>query len=151
MTTNTTQTASVIRAMHARYEQCSAEYNRIDAEEARLRRGGESLTALHLDTAMHHNRIESDTLRQAILMQVPDSWPDALILQFHVWVEQDAQAAADQVSEGERNVLSIAMDTLLDFMACEVQADHAEIGNDFQQARNMVHFKRRYRTGEVEA
>ncbi|MDB5583363.1 MAG: hypothetical protein JWR80_8539 [Bradyrhizobium sp.] len=151
-TTTNPQPASVIRAMHTRFEQANAEYDRIDAAQTALNRAGDRLEALRYDRALRENQTETDALRRAILLQVPDSWTDALILQYHIWLEQDLQASSDdKPSDADSSALLLAIDTLFDFMACEVQADHAAIGQAFQQGCNLVHFQRRHRTGEMEA
>jgi ribosomal protein S20 len=145
------QPASIIRTLHARFEQANAEYDRTDAAQTALNRAGDKLDALRLNGALVENQAETDALRRALLLQVPDTWADALILQYHIWLEHDLQASQDEKpADNDQAALTIAMDTLFDFMACEVRADHAEIGQSFQNGCNLAHFKRRHRTGVVE-
>jgi uncharacterized membrane-anchored protein YhcB (DUF1043 family) len=91
------------------------------------------------------NNAETDALRQAILYQVPTTWTEAMALLFHI-----AFDLTDKPTKEERAATQTALDTLLDFMCCEVDQDHEELGRHFQTSANIVFDKRRYRTGIVE-
>lgn len=141
---------SPIMAMHQRYEEAMAEYNVVD--DADLQLGGDNadkqLGRSYLD-AKRTNAAETTALRVAILYQVPDSWVDAMILQFHIYVATD-MAVNDSINEEERNGLTIAIGTLFDFLCCEVRQDHESLGGQFQSSAQLAFFRRRYRTGIVE-
>jgi hypothetical protein len=49
--------------------------------------------------------------------------------------------------DAEVEALSRAIDALFDFMCCEVDADHGEIGSSFESDATRVFYRRRYRTG----
>jgi hypothetical protein len=100
------------------------------------------------EEAKRANNAETDALRQAILYQVPTAWPEAMILLFHIHVASDL---TDKPTKEERAATHTALDTLLDFMCCEVDQDHEALGKHFQASANIVFDKRRYRTGIVEA
>lgn len=154
MTTTTTQPASVIMAMHARFEQANAEYDRIDTALTAVHVASEHLTSrgLQLSRAMSDNQAECDALRLSILRQAPDSATDALILQYHIWLSHDMlENATDAITAQERAALSAAIDTMFDFLACETPGDHDGIGQAFRQGHKLARSNRRFRTGELEA
>jgi hypothetical protein len=125
-----------ISALHARFEANGAEFDRIDQADG------------DTETAKHQSMCEADAIRYAILAQVPSSWPDALILQFHIQLDHQFQVGADREPDAEER-LQLAMETLFDFMACEVEADHGEIGTLFQASCNRVFYARHHRTGDM--
>jgi hypothetical protein len=146
------QGASLIAALHARYEATQSEYatiERADTPQAKQRQNSPDVQ--HFDAALLASEREADALRNVILYQVPDSWSDALILQYHIVVAQDAHAAAAKPKEEGGERLQIAIDTLFDFMCTEVRADAGEIGATFKDAAASVFRARRLRTGVVEA
>ncbi len=67
---------------------------------------------------------------------------------FHIHTAFDL---TDKPTEEEQAATKTAIDTLLDFMCCEVDQDHEALGKHFQASANIVFDKRRYRTGIVEA
>jgi hypothetical protein len=147
-----TQAASLIAALHARYEATQSEYATIDlADTPQAKQRQNSPDVQHFDTALLTSEREADALRNVILYQVPDSWSDALILQYHIVVAHDAHAAASKPKEEDSERLQIAIDTLFDFMCTEVRADAGEIGATFKDAAASVFRARRLRTGVVEA
>ncbi|GHH16128.1 hypothetical protein GCM10008023_19780 [Sphingomonas glacialis] len=147
----TTAAASLLQALHARFEANNAEYNVIEAarpaDHDLAERG-------KIDRATSANEYEADALRFAILTQVPDSHPDALVLMFHIRLEQDAQAhSAVPPSNREKSILATAIDTLFDFHACESESDdfdYGKLGKQLRTACRDVYDARRYRTGVVE-
>ncbi len=141
--------SSPILAMQHRYDAAWQEYNRIDVAATALRKDHPddlSLEFAYRD-GMTTNNAETDALRPAILYQVPTTWVEAMVLQFHINIAHDL---VDEPSVEDRAALATAMDTLLDFMCCEVDQDHEALGRQFQTSANMVFDKRRYRTGIVE-
>ena len=143
-------TASPILTMHARYEAAWQEYNLTDLADTKLNKSdaAEDLLGFKYRTAETANNAETDALRQAILYQVPTTWPEAMILLFHTHVAADL---TDKPTKEERAATQTALDTLFDFMCCEVDQDHEALGKHFQASANIVFDKRRYRTGVVEA
>ncbi|MEG3178169.1 hypothetical protein U1872_18155 [Sphingomonas sp. RB3P16] len=143
--------ASLMQALHARFEANNAEYNAIEAARPA---GDDWAERGKIDRATSASEYEADALRLAILTQVPDSSPDALILLFHIRIEQDAQANAHSSappSVGRKAVLQIAIDTLFDSMACETQFERFDAGEQMRAARDTVFYARRYRTGTTGA
>ena len=147
-TSSTISPVSPILTMHARYEATWAEYNTLDEARSVLNTNnsdGCSLDFRYAD-AMKVSGGEIDALRLAIFYQVPTSWQEAMILQFHVHSIFDPAMVGP---EDERLAISTAIETLLDFMCCEVEADHERIGHQFQVGANLVSDNRRYRTGKL--
>lgn len=144
---------STIAAMHARYEATFDEYNMVDRAATRLRRNDDAALPMQCacDRAMRVIERESDALRQAILYQVPINWTEALILQHHIRIAQDLVVNSDKPVEADKDALDTAVDTLLDFMASTITADHDAIGRQFQTAVAIVTERRRMRSGDVEA
>ena len=148
---STTQAAlSPIMAIHARYEAGMAEYAAIEKAEHAVRAAGTD-EAGSMNRALKACSSESDALRMAILHQVPASWAEAAILQYHISNAYDLLVTDEPVVSDDRDTLGTAIDTLFDFMCCEVKQDHAEIGSSFSQSAIRVHFARRDRTGNTEA
>lgn len=145
---STISPVSPILTMHARYEATWAEYNTIDA--ARTAFNTENASERFLDfryaDAMKTISAETDALRLAIFYQVPTSWKEALILQYHIHSIFDPTQVGP---EDEQKAISTAVETLLDFMCCEVEAHHDGIGHQFQVGANLVSDNRRYRTGKL--
>lgn len=139
---------ALILALHARFEANASEYARIETarvEDDDFGRLGQ------LSRATGASEAEEDALRHAILTQVPASSEDALVLMFHIRLEQDFQAHSVKTpSDAAKALLRTAIDTLFDFMACQSQFDHGEIGRQLQEACNTVFYARRHRTGEME-
>lgn len=144
-----TDKLSTIRAIHARYEAVNQEYCKIDDCLSGLS-GNDVLTEkMRLRNALDASLAERDALRLAILRQVPDSWIDAMILTYHIYNVHDLidGSEPDARTPGEKEALAIAIDTLFDFMACEVDANHEEIGPSFQESAIYAYQRRRLRTG----
>ena len=141
---------SLILAMHARYEQAWQEFNTIDGASLEFagKTDPDSLCEHHkLDRAGKANAREFDALRLAILWQVPDTWPEALVLSYHIHCAHDLE---DSPSKESKAALAAAIDTLFDFMACEVEQDHEALGEQFKNGTMLVFEQRRLRTGVVE-
>lgn len=142
--------ASTIRVLHSRYEAAYAEYNVIDRAEGALADDpADHKARFAYETAKGVNDAELEALRVAILYQVPVCWVDAMTLQFHIHSVSD-MLANSAVSDAEQAALFVGIDTLFDFMCCEVRQDHEELGGQFQAGANRVFFARRRRTGIVE-
>jgi len=146
-----TQTSPIL-AMHHRYEAAWEEYNRVDVADTALGTSDPADQSLSYwyqtaKTAKTANNAETDALRQAILYQVPATWPEAMILLFHV---HSAHGLTDKPSPEEFSATETALDTLLDFICCKADQDHEAIGKHFQNGANRVFDKRRYRTGMLE-
>ncbi|QNN64350.1 hypothetical protein H9L12_08390 [Sphingomonas rhizophila] len=137
---------SLIEAMHERYERAWEEYNRVDEASTALSDKNESerLLQFRYRDAMLQNSGETDALRLAILHQVPTTWVDALILQFHINCITDPNS---EMTAEEVKAVSIASDTLFDFMCDEV--DHNENVGIFHRSECIVSERRRLRTGHV--
>lgn len=146
---NSKASSSPILVMHSRYVAAWEEYTRIDKAATAL--GKNEPADLKLEFAyrdgMTANNGETDALRLAILYQVPTTWVEAMVLQFHISISYEL---VDEPSTEDRAVLRSAIDTLFDFMCCEVDQDHEALGHGFQQAAIIAFDKRRYRTGIVE-
>lgn len=146
---------SLIAALHARYEATQTEYATVERAETNFRRqakNGDTLRyADRCRTACMTLDREANALRDAILYQVPDSWSDALILQFHIVCAHDMYAAASERCDADDERLQLAIDTLFDFMCREVRAEAGEIGAAFKDAAAEAFRARRLRTGVVEA
>ena len=141
MTTTNTAAPSLIAALHARFEACDAEYQRIEDDATRDKPNGTALAA---------SQFETDQVRVTILTQVPDTWADAAILQYHIRIAHEATESDTERASDEAKALSMAIDTLFDFMASETpDLDHGAIGPEFQRACNDTHFARRHRTGDM--
>lgn len=139
-----------IMAMHTRFEQASAEYRVVERAEREARDRNDDAEAGAYQRALKSLVGETEALRLAILHQVPDDWPAAMVLQFHIVGAFDVQANCDDVPAQELAALQTAIETLFDFLCCEVEQDHGAMGSAFQSEANRTFFKRRYRTGVVE-
>lgn len=150
--TSAVEAPSTITVLHARYEATFDEYNVVDRAATLLNRKDNATLPMQCacDRAMRVIERESDALRQAILYQVPTNWTEALILQHHIRIAQDLVVNSDEPVELDKDALDAAVDTLLDFMATTITADHDAIGRQFQTAVAIVTERRRMRTGHVE-
>ncbi len=136
---------SPILAMHARYEVAVEEHHRLDVARSALEKSKEDhALCCRYSAAMNKSMAETDALRRAILYQVPETWPEALVLARHIHVAHDME---DAPSEEDKAALQTAIDTLFDFMCCEVDQDHEALGPQFQTSANLVFFARRLRRG----
>lgn len=147
------QSITPIAAMHARYEAAWAADMKIEAAENDLDERdptGQTLKFRYED-ARKKIGAETDTLRVAILYQVPTCWADALILQFHIWGISDLLHGAEARPEAEDKAVLIAIDTLFDFMACELpDIDHEAVGHMFKGGTMLAWNRRRTRTADLE-
>lgn len=151
--TSAVEAPSTITVLHARYEATFDEYNSVDRAATRLKRNDDTTLPMQCacDRAMRVIERESDALRQAILYQVPTNWTEAMILQHHIRIAQDLVVNSDKPVEADKDALDTAVDTLLDFMATTITADHDAIGRQFSTAVAIVTERRRMRSGAVEA
>ncbi len=142
------ETTSPILAIHNRYEAAWREYNDIDRANTKLNRKNEAEQNLsyRYENAMRANNAETDALRLAILYQVPTTWQEALVLQFHI---QSIFDPCNSSTDDESNALTVAVETLFDFMCDEVE--HEDVEGLFQISEHMVSDNRRRRTGKLEA
>ena len=148
-------TGSLLMDLHARYEATQAEYAVVERAETDFNRQSQGkdaqLAAERCRAACLTLEREADALRDAILYQVPDSWSEALILQFHIACAHDMYAAASKPSEGNSERLQLALDTLFDFMCCEMPTGVEAMGAALKDVAQCAYRVRRLRTGVVEA
>lgn len=52
--------------------------------------------------------------------------------------------------EAEDHALTIAVETLFDFLCCEMKSDHEQVGSSFKDGAIRAYYLRRHRTGLVE-
>jgi hypothetical protein len=93
---------------------------------------------------MQRSQAESEALHLAILFQVPTTWPEALVLQYHV---HNAADPYTELNDTEKRALEVGLDTLFDFMCDEI--DHEERDGIFQRAECLVSERRQLRTGII--
>jgi hypothetical protein len=137
---------SIIMALHQRYEQTMAEYLLIEqAENAALN----EIEKEGLRRACKASCFETEALRVAILLQVPVDLADAAVLQFHITCAYDMAINSEDQPEAEKHALTTAIDTLFDFLCCEMKGDHEQVGASFRDGAIIAYFKRRHRTGLV--
>jgi len=131
-------------AMHARYEAAWEEYNRIDQAKTELNDKDEAgrILRFRYEDAMRASGRETDALQMAILYQVPTTWQEALVLQFHIHLRSDPHS---DKTEEEKAALEVASDTLFDFMCDEIDHDKSE--GVFHRSECIVSDRRRSRTG----
>ncbi|RDE05579.1 hypothetical protein [Sphingomonas aracearum] len=146
----TIDAATPIRVMHTRYEAAMSAANALD--EAKLELGdspADRQRETRYEEAMEAADAEGDALRTAIFYQVPTTWTDALILQYHITVAHGLHTPGKEPPH-EAAALTTAIDTLFDFIATEVNVDHEAIGDRFKAATMRVWNRRRFRTAELE-
>ncbi|MEN2787986.1 hypothetical protein ACFOKI_07745 [Sphingomonas qilianensis] len=153
MTTNPTAIAplSLIQALHQRWEATQREGTAI--ENAQIATNNDVARDGRLDRASRANEADGDTLRYAILTQVPDGKTDLLILTYHVRLEHDFQANIVSPfgrTDPRPGILSNAIDAMLDFIARDFGINLQAIGPQMQDGCATVSHARRYRTGETE-
>jgi hypothetical protein len=138
-------------AMHDRYARAWSEYLVIDQATFGASRDHDDDRRDKLYRALKASTRETDALRLTILHQVPTTWVEAMVLQFHITTMFDMLNSVDEPAAAvERETLATAIDTLFDFMCCEVDQDHGELGQTFFDDAGRVHLARRYRTGLLE-
>lgn len=149
MATRTHEAPSVLLSMHKRYEQACAEYE-ITSAAAQEAREVDDRRFIRLEIGHRDATSEADALRVAILYQVPRDLAEAAILQFHIGTMHDMIDNCEGRQGHEEDALKTAIQTLFDFLACEMSGDHEETaGPAFRDEAVRVYFARRYRTGEV--
>lgn len=140
---------SALMAMHRRYEQAQAEYDIIDTAHQTAKDGGDN-EAFLLEDAGQTSVREADALRMAILYQVPADIPEAAVMQFHIATMHDMIEGCTERREPEEEALKVAIQTLCDFLACEMKEDHEQYaGASFRNEAVRAYFARRRRTGEL--
>jgi hypothetical protein len=90
---------------------------------------------------------EIDALRRVILYQVPITWEDALVLQFHIYIMHRLE---DDPPKEDVEALTVGIETLFDFMACELDKGDLAFGRQLDTGAKLVFYRRRYRTGTME-
>jgi hypothetical protein len=138
---------TIIPTLHRRYERTMAEYLVIEAAENAAK---DEIEKAGFRRACQDSVRETEALRLAILYQVPTDLTDAAILQFHVTCAYDMAISCEDQPEAEREALTTAIDTLFDFLCCELKMDHEHVGLSFKDGAIRAHFNRRHRTGLVE-
>lgn len=143
-----TTPVSPIAAMHARYEATWEEYNRLDEAHTKLDKKDESGRRLdnRYQDGMKASSREADALQMAILYQVPTTWQEALMLQYHVHTAADPHR---NMTEDEKFAVETGLDTIFDFMCDEI--DHDEEVSMLQRSECLVSDRRRHRTGKIGA
>ncbi|WP_267386149.1 hypothetical protein [Sphingomonas sp. GC_Shp_3] len=145
-----TSTSSLIAALHARYEAAQAECHAVDLAETSARRQSEDAADCYRNACKTLMQ-EADALRDAILHQVPDTWSEALILQFHILCAHDQRINEDAPDDAGAALVQLAINTLFDFMCAEVRTDVAQIGAAIAETAARISRARRLRTGVVES
>jgi hypothetical protein len=145
---NTDNATTIISTLHRRYEQTMAEYLVIEAAEDAAE---DEIEKAGFRRACQDSVRETEAIRMAILYQVPTDLTDAAILQFHVTCAYDMAINCEDQPEAEREALTIAIDTLFDFLCGELQVDHQQVGPSFKYGATRALRQRRHRTGQVEA
>ncbi len=143
-----TTPVSTIAAMHARYEATWEEYNRLDEAQTKLDKKDESGRRLgdRYQDGMKASSREADALQMAILYQVPTTWQEALMLQYHVHTAADPRRT---MTEDEKLAIETGLDTIFDFMCDEI--DHDENVGIMHRSECLVSERRQYRTGKIGA
>lgn len=142
---------SAILAMHAAYETAMGNIEKIDRASSSCTNSDRDIGRRSINdrTATTLSK-EGRLLTLAILHQVPDSFEEAIILQFHLWNVVDL-IQDDETGEQEKEAMIVAADTLFDFMACEFGGiDHQAIGQSFKDGTMLAFKRRRIRTGDAE-
>jgi hypothetical protein len=137
--------SSLILALHHRWEAAWQEHARIDEHQIKSR-GKDSAENLRCASGLRANNIETDVIQQTILMQVPETREEAVILAFHL----NSVIEHPDPSEREREIMAEATNTLFDFMMGEGDADQDAHGPQFRLATDYAWHQRRYRTGLTE-
>ncbi|RYG86128.1 MAG: hypothetical protein EON59_10695, partial [Alphaproteobacteria bacterium] len=126
---------SPILAIHKRYEDATNDYDAAERAESKAKLEQDTDLEFSADVAMRKISREQDALRIAILYQVPTNWKEALILQFHIMCLSDmmigSERAGPDVGE-EGAALQVAIDTLFDFMCCEVTEEGSDLHVDHE-------------------
>ena len=144
---------SPLLVMHERYEAAWSAYAKIEAAENELDDSDQDRETLksRYEDARKKIVAETDTLRVAILHQVPMSWADALILQYHAWCMADVLEGINSRPEDMREALLVGMETLFDFMAAEVADVDQEAIGPMIKGQTMLAWNRcRTRAAELE-
>lgn len=136
--------------MHKRYEETMAEYTRLELAENAARAEDTDYNETPYRTAMKSSCRESEALRTAILHQAPANAWEAAVLQFHISNGFDLMVGSSEDADAEKEALQRGIETLLDFMCCQVRQDQEQIGAAFRDEAARVHVQRRYRAGQVE-
>jgi hypothetical protein len=146
----TQEAPSILMALHHRYEQSLAEYEIIDSAHQAAKVSGDN-EAFLLENAGHSSVREADALRMAILYQVPGDIRQAAVLQFHIGTMHDMIEGCADRRELEEDALKVAIQTLFDFLACEMKEDHEQFaGASFRDEAVRAYFARNRRTGGME-
>jgi hypothetical protein len=140
---------SVLMAMHQRYEATMVEYLAIEAAWNTACKENDDQRH-QLERSCQSSCRETDALRLAILHQVPADLREAAVLQFHIANAFDLMAGCEDFPTNEQEALTTAIETLFDFMCCELKHDHEQIGLAFKDEAVRAFFDRRHRTGEME-
>lgn len=144
---------SPLLVMHERYEAAWSADTKIEEAENDLDNSPSSQSLkTRYDDARNKIMAETDTLRIAILYQVPTSWADALVLQFHVWGMADLLDGLETRPADMRAAVLVGMESLFDFMATKVaNVDHDAIGAMFKGQTKLAWNRCRTRAAELEA
>ena len=144
---------TTIAVMHARYEAAWAEDHRLEAAESGLDDASQSdrTRKYQCEDARKTIYQETNALRLAILYQVPTSWADALVVQFHVWGLADIMLSTGDRPHEDDQALHVAIATLFDFMGCQLtDIDHEAIGPMFKDGTMLAWDRGRARAADLE-
>ncbi len=112
---------SLITALHQRYEFVTRVGEAVN--DTTLAARGASLSHLSEGDMVAEGQTlsrEADALQAALLHQVPDTWRDALILQFHVLNACDRAVLSTPRDEAHCERLQLAIDHILAFIGDEL-------------------------------
>lgn len=142
-----------IATLHCLYELAVAADMKIEIADNALKGAdpANEAVAARYEEARKKIGAETDALRFALLYQVPETWADAVILQFHLWELADLLASADVRPEDEDAALLVGSETLFDFMVAMLpEAERDALGRAFQMGTKLALSRRRTRTAELE-
>jgi hypothetical protein len=140
--------ASVIAAMHHRYEVLDRQYNATD----RASNGAAEDRRSRLYEALQDMQRETDALRVAILRQRLADHQDLAIFAFHLHNATDMIAAIgpDEMKVGDQELLDLvnyAAETIFDYVVGEGFGDMERLGASFHSAAMRCHERRQDREG----
>lgn len=148
-TQTNTPAPSPIQVMHAQFEAAEKAYCLVsDAKEALRKPQAPQDQLFHrYDRAVDETYAEIGAVHRAICYQVPTSWIDATILQYHVIIARERVEGLKEPPRADLDALEVAADAVFDFLAGE----HPVSGDSIAMAAAAVAERRAYRTGILSA
>jgi hypothetical protein len=139
----------LILSMHARYEAAGEEYDRLEAAAWQLNTSADhDNRRFAYKDALQSLEAESNDLRAAVLHQVPSTWIEALVLQYHIAIQFGGVVGPD-AKQYETDTFEGALTTMLGFLAAEAGTDHAALGPRLRQSVDLARKRRRIRAVEL--